>query len=161
MDEWFPTARINPRLSIPETNKYHKNGYISWRERYKAGAVQHGFNPTRGIPLEGDLWLVGFLLQYLQKQTISPNPESPAPLPANEIREANFLSCCPSCHQNQGATEVPLEKNSSSKHTGRVWDLTNLHGAIGTKDEGCLATERSARAQQNRVVGCKVPKGIC
>lgn len=98
----FPVARINPGLSIQEASKYHKNAYTSRRERNKAGAVQHGFNSTRGIPLEVDLWLAGFLLQYLEKQTISPNPESPVPLPANEIRVANFLSCCPSCcsHQN-------------------------------------------------------------
>lgn len=39
------------------------------------------------IPVEGDLWLAGFLLQYLVKQIVSPKQQTPAPLPANEIRE--------------------------------------------------------------------------
>lgn len=109
-----------------------------------AGAVQPGFNPTRGISVEGDLRLSGFLLQYLVKQIIFPKPQSPAPLPANKIREGNFLGCCPSCrsHQKQTAPEVPLEMSSSSKHTGRVWDLTNLHTAMRDKDEGGLGTEQ-------------------
>lgn len=37
--------------------------------------------------MEGDLRLAGFLLQYLGEQIVSPKQETPAPLPANEIRE--------------------------------------------------------------------------
>lgn len=164
-DVWFLSTSVNSGLSIPEARKSHRHGYtFSWRGRNVAETVQHGFNPTRGIPGEGDLWLADFLLQYLRKQIVSPNLEMLAPLLANEIREANFLGFCPSCHthQNEVATEVPLEKSSSPKHTGRVCDLTNLYPVIRDKDEGCLTTEEQwLDSAERRVVGCKVSKALC